>query len=160
MKRISFFVIMVAVIAAAGCNKPFVKAKASRDLHFYDRTFEATPNQCYYALRWALKANRYTLAKENLMDGILTTTWQPVSSDSHYLPLFNREDYGVTGAYHQLEVHVVPVGSKTRVDVASRVKSVVANITSSGVEEHKVLAAVGDYLRSKEPDITNEGIAE
>lgn len=155
------YIILVVLLAAiAGCNAQIIQAKASRDVHFYKRTFNASPNQCYYALRWALKINGYSLAKEDLPKGIVTTTWKAVSADSHYLPQFGRRDYGVTGAYHQLEVKVVPRGSKTQIQVGSRVKGVVANLKSSGIEENKVLAEVGDYLRSKQPNITNTGMVE
>lgn len=156
--RIVFLVILA--VLASGCNKTFVRGRVAKDIHYYKHTYDATPNECYYALRWALKINGYPLAKENLTDGILTTTWEPVTSDSHYVELFDRRDYGTTGAYHQLEVRVVPQGRHTMVKVGSRWKSIVINLKSSGVEERKILAQVGNYLRAKEPSITNEGMSE
>jgi hypothetical protein len=158
--RYGYLILVVLLASVAGCNSQIIQAKASRDVHFYKRAFDASPNQCYYALRWALKINGYSLAKEDLPKGLISTTWKPVTADSHYLPQFGRRDYGATGGYHQLEVRVVPKGSRTQVQVGSRVKAVVSRLESSGIEENKVLAEIGDYLRSKQPKITNTGMME
>lgn len=157
--RLIIAVILLGVFVC-GCSDKMVLAKTAKDLHFFSKTYNASPNECYYAIRWALKINGYPLAHENLPGGILTTTWQPVTSDSHYLEPFASRDYGVTGAYHQLEVRVVPRDNKTKVDVGSRVKSVATGLKTSGVEEEKVLAQIGNYLRSSEPVLSNDGIAE
>ena len=160
-KRHLIIVIVLLGMVVGACNKPFLRAKPSGNVEFKSRDYKATANDCYYAIRWALKMNGYSMANENLSDGILTSTWSPVTSDSHYLPLFDSRDYGTTGAYHQLEVHVVPHGSqRTRVQVGSRVKAVVTGLKSSGVEERQILAEIGGYLRKHEPEITNDGIHE
>ena len=154
-------VLLVIGVMTGACNKPFLHAKTSKNVQFESREFRASANQCYYALRYAFKINGYSMGSENLTDGILTTTWAPVTSDSHYLPLFDSRDYGVTGAYHQLEARVVPRGQdRTKLEIGSRVKGVVSNMKTSGVEERKILATVGNYLRKSEPEITNEGIEE
>jgi hypothetical protein len=160
-KRYLILAIVMLGVVVGGCNKPFLRAKPSKDVTFESRTYKATANNCYYAIRFALKRSGYTMSSENLADGLLKSSWVPVTSDSHYLPLFDSRDYGVTGAYHQLEIQVVPHGShRTEVRVGSRVKAVVTGLQSSGVEERKVLAEVGDYLRKNEPEITNDGIGE
>lgn len=151
---------LLLIVMCAGCSNSVVNAKTSKDVHYYSRTYSATPNQCYYALRWALKINGFPLAHENLHAGVLKTSWEPVSSDSHYIEPFDSRDYGVTGAYHQLEVKVVPIGTKTKVEVGSRVKSVAVGVKSSGIQERRVLAQVGNYLRDAEPALSNDGIAE
>ena len=161
MKSISSFIIVgILALMLGACDARHVGAQTAEDIHFYDHEFAASPNDCYYALRWALKISGYSLAKENLKEGILTTTWMPTTSDSHYMSVFAHRDYGVNGGYHQIEVRVVPQGDKTLVEVGSRVKSVTPNLVSSGVEEQRVLAEVGNYLRSEEPNISNEGIVE
>lgn len=160
-RHLIMIMVLLVGVAVGACNKPFLRAKTSKNVQFMSEQYKASANDCYYALRYAFKSNGYTLASENLADGILTTTWSPVTSDSHYLPLFDSRDYGATGAYHQLEVRVVPRGhTKTKVEIGSRVKAVVSNIKTSGVEERKILAAVGSYLRKNEPEITNDGIEE
>jgi len=163
MNRRHLIVVLILLVGvtAGACNKPFLRAKTSKDVKFESQEYHASANDCYYALRYAFKVNGYSLASENLTDGILKTTWLPVTSDSHYLPVFDSKDYGVTGAYHQLEARVVPHGhTKTELEVGSRVKAVVSGLQSSGVEEKKILATVDNYLRKHEPEITNEGIEE
>ena len=153
--------ILVLGVAAGACNKPFLRAKTSKNVKFDSKEFNATPNDCYYALRYAFKINGYSMGSENLSDGVLKSTWLPVTADSHYVPLFDSRDYGATGAYYQLEARVVPRGqNRTKLEIGSRVKGVVSNIQSSYVEEQKILATVGSYLRKREPEITNEGIEE
>jgi len=153
--------VLVLGVVAGACNKPFLRAKTSKNVEFESKEFNATANDCYYALRYAFKVNGYMMGSENLRDGILTTTWEPVTSDSHYLQVFDSRDYGVTGAYYQLEVRVVPRGNdRTKLEVGSRVESVASGLKSSGVEERKILATVGNYLRKHEPVMTNEGIEE
>jgi hypothetical protein len=160
MKIRYMIAILLLVGVGFGCSGAIVNAKVSKKVDYYSKTFKASPNECYYALRWALKINGYPVAKEDLPAGIIKTVWRPVTSDSHFLPVFDSKDYGATGAYHQLEVKVVPRGSKTKVEVGSRLKTIAPNMKSSGVEERRVLAQVGDYLRSHEPMISNEGISE
>ena len=158
ISRVFFYCALLAVMAS--CNNHFVNAKVSKDVEYFKHEYDASANQCYYALRWALKMNGYPIVKENLRDGIIETAWVPANADSHYMPYFGRKDSGVSGTYHQLEVKVVPIGGKTTLEVASRIKSVVSTMKSSGFEERKILAEVGDYLRAGEPVITNEGIEE
>jgi hypothetical protein len=163
MNRRHLIIVLVLVfgVVAGACNKPFLRAKTSKDVEFESKEFGATANECYYALRYAFKINGYMMGSENLKDGILTTTWEPVTAGSHYLQVFDSRDYGVTGAYHQLEARVVPRGhDRTKLEVGSRVKSVASGLKSSGVEERKILAAVGNYLRKDEPIITNDGMEE
>ena len=66
----------------------------------------------------------------------------------------------MSGSYHQLEVLFEPEGGFTIIKVGSRIKSLVAQTRSSGVEEEKVLKLTADALRIGEPDITNLGISE
>jgi len=107
-----------------------------------------------------LNATGYIIANENATEGTITSTWQPTKSDSHALDLFNRRDFGANGAYYQLEIHVTNESGKTRVDVGSRVDSVVANLKSTGIEERRVLNVIGNYLRSSEPELSNIGLQE
>jgi len=148
------------VFVFAGCAHPTVKARSAKKLHYEGRDYAASTNDVYYAIRWSLKQNGYSVAKEDLPNGVITTAWKPVTSDSHYVPLFGRRDYGVTNSYYRLIVDVIPGGGRNVVKVASVVKSLVAELKSSGVEERKVLDGIANYLRVKDPDISNLGIAE
>lgn len=135
-------------------------AQVAKSVEYESRDYAAGANDIYYAVRWALVECGYPVANENLPDGIITTAWVPVKSDSHYVDVFGRPDYGVTNSYHQLEVQVVPEGGRTTVKVGSRFKSMLAYLKSSGFEERKVLDRIGDRLRKAEPTVTNLGIDE
>lgn len=156
--KIAFCLLMLIWMAA--CSKPMVGGNIARDVHYESATYAAVPNDIYYAVRWALKENAYPIDKENLSEGMITTSWVPVTSDSHYIPVFGRRDYGVTNSYHQLQVQVTSEEGRTRVRIGSRVMGLVSNIESTGMEEKKVLADIGNYLRTKDPDVTNLGLIE
>lgn len=160
--RRRFFVVgcLFIVIAAAGCAKPMMNATVIKDIYYESDDYAAVPNDVYYAIRWAMKENGYAVDEENLSDGVITSTWIPVKSDSHYIPMFGRREYGVTSSYYQLKIQVVSEEGRTRVKVGTRIKTLVSNLTSSGIEEKKLLAGIGDYLRKKNPDLTNLGVNE
>lgn len=161
MKPRTIALLIVAVVAlVAACSKPLVTAKVSESPDYYSSDYAATANDIYYALKWALRDLHYAIDSENLQEGVVTTTWLPVKSDSHYLGVFGRPDYGVTNSYYQLRVTVEPQGGRTEVKVESCVKGIVPYLKSSGVEERKLLSAIGNYLRKGEPDISNLGIDE
>jgi uncharacterized lipoprotein len=153
---------LIAVIAASffACAKPMVSAHIIENTGTFSEDYAAVPNDIYYAVRWALKERGYAVAEENLAEGIITTTWIPVKSDSHYMPFFGRRDYGVTSSYYQLKVYVVSEGARTRIKVSSSLKTLVSRMESTGIEERKVLASIGDYLRKGAPDLTNLGVNE
>ncbi|HPQ81433.1 MAG TPA: hypothetical protein PLZ86_06875 [bacterium] len=144
----------------SSCSKPLASAKVRTGSPEVSRDYAALPNDIYYATRWALVEAGYAVALENLQDGVIMTSWEPVRSDSHFIPLFDRKDYGVTNSYHQLEIKIVPGGGRTDVKITSRVKSLAARIKSTGIEEKKILDGIGNYLRKTEPSLTNLGVSE
>ena len=148
------------LLIASSCSKPLASAKVREGSPPLSASFAAVPNDIYHAAKWALSEAGYSVASENLQDGVLESSWTPVTSDSHYIPLFERKDYGVTNSYHQLVVRIIPDGGRTDVEVSSSVKSLVANIKSSRIEERRVLEGIGDYLRKQEPALTNLGVDE
>lgn len=155
MNRCALFFMVAVMFAAQACAKPLATAKVLPEVNYISREFAAVPNDVYYSVRWGLDQHGYEVATEDLENGIITTAWRPVTSDSHYLPFFNRRDYSVTNSYHQLEIHISSQDGRSRVKVGSRIKSLVSNLKSSGIEERKVLASIGDYLGTSEPEITN-----
>jgi hypothetical protein len=160
MKKIALILLAFTALVASACTKPLANASITRNLEFMSRSYAANANDIYYASKWALEESGYPISGENLKDGILTTTWLPVKSSSHYINVFDRPDYGVTNSYYQLEIQVVPEGGRTEVRIAARTKSLVSNLKSSGTEERKVLDLIGGYLRKDEPTVTNLGIDE
>lgn len=158
--------VMVAImlVSAAACVKPALTAK-EQTLTPVDRVFDADANQTYYAIRWALAATGYPVGSEDLQNGLIGTTWIPTKAGSQFLDPFDRQeqtsrDWGNNSGYFKLAFHVQPESGKTRVTVTAYVRSVVANLKSSGEQEKVVLNKVGDYLRGAAPDVTNVGIAQ
>ncbi len=161
MKRI-VLVIGVVLLAATmmSCSKPLADARIQKEVRYESRDYAAVPNDVYGAVRWSLDENGYALDKEDLPGGRITSTWVPVTSDSHYIILFNRPSYLVNNSYYQLIVRVIPGEGRTKVKVGTRIKTLVSGLMSSGVEEKKMLASIGTYLRESDPTITNLGVTE
>lgn len=155
MKKL--ILILLLMIPFAACTKVFRVAKPSQPLYF-KKTYAAGPNDIYYALRWALRANGYPIAEEDLRNGVIKSRYVPIKARSHYLTLFGRQDFGVSGGYHQLEIRLVPQNGNTEVQIGSRVESMVARLQSAGTEENMILDKIGDYLRSPQPQVTNLGV--
>lgn len=159
MKRILIPFCVALALLTFSCAKEIRKAQISEPQYF-EKSFTATPNAIYYALQWALKQNGYPIAGEDLHGGVIQSRFVPVKADSHYVAVFDRQDFGVSGAYHQLEARLIPEGEKTIVKIGSRPKSLVANLKSTGKEEKMILQKVGDYLRDSDVEITNLGVKE
>lgn len=157
-------VLALVAFAFAGCMKPALTAK-EQALEPVDRVFDADANQAYYAIRWALAATGYPVGSEDLQNGVIGTTWISTGAGSQYLDPFERQeqtsrDRGNNSGYYKMAFHVQPEGGKTRVTVTSYVRSLVANLKSSGEQEQRVLHKISDYLRTAEPDVTNVGVKE
>ena len=147
------------VVVALGCAKTYRTATPTTP-KFFKQTFAAEPNSIYYALRWAFKTNGYPIAEEDLKGGVLKTRYVPVRAKSHYVDVFGHKDFGVSGAYHQLEVRLVPKGSKTEVQIGSRIQAALSPIKSAGQEEAMLLQKISEYLRGPTFQITNQGAQE
>lgn len=160
MKRFIWIVVVLACVGVS-CTKIYRVAKPTPP-QLFKKKFAANPNDIYYALRWALKANHYPIAEEDFQNGILKTRYVPVRVYSHYIDIFGRRDYGVSGAYHQLEVRLTPQGGggHTEVQIGSRIQGVVSNLKSNGREEKMILGKIADYLRSPNVQVTNLGVQE
>ncbi len=159
MKHLVWIFFAIILFATASCSKPLAVAKVNPSVRYVTREYVATPNDVYYAVRWALDQHGYALDQEDLGNGIVTSTWGPVRSDSHYVELFGRPQYTANSAHYQLDVKIIPDGANTKVRVGTRIKSLTSSLLSSGVEEDKVLISVGDYLRVEAPTITNLGVS-
>ena len=150
---------VVAILFCSACGKSLVSGKINPNMEYYQISLDASANDVYYAVRAALEKSDYAVSSEDLKAGTIVTTWRPISSDSHYVKLFDRKDYSVNAAYHQLEVHIVPAGENVQLKIGSRTKSLVAGLKSSGVEEKKLFFYVANVLRNDEPEITNLGVS-
>lgn len=160
-KHITSYLLLLAPVLFHSCATPAIQAK-EQTMPGISRTFDATPNDAYYAVRWALKTDGYNITKEDLDNGIVVSSWLASKVDSFYIDPFGPEhkDYGVNGAYYKLEVKITPDGGKTRVEVVPHVKCIYPNLKSSHKEEKRVLKRVADYLRKPDINVTNIGIEE
>lgn len=157
MTRDVLLLCLLVFFSISGCVKPLVRAELQTNDPI-EQTFNSGPNTVYYAIRWALADRGYPVGFEDLPGGVIQTAWVPVKSDSHYIKPFGTEDYGTVGAYHQLEVHVIPAGSETKLSVVSKMKSIVQGLHSNGREERAVLEQVQNFLRSRDVEVTNLGV--
>ncbi len=158
--RITALALVLAALTFAACSKPLATARIAPDVQYVSRTYAANANDTYYAVRWALNEAGLPVASEDLAAGIITTKWVPVTSDSHYIELFGRRDFGVTNSYYQLDLRISFDGGRAQVQAAARAKTLATNFKSSGIQERKVLDLIGAYLRTSEPEVTNLGITE
>lgn len=160
-KTVPFFCFLFFVFClASGCTKVYRTAQPTQP-KFIKRNFSNSPNDLYYALRWALRTYGYPIAEEDLQNGVIRSHYVPVKAYSHYVRAFlDREDYGASGAYHQLEVRLVPQEGETLVQIGSRIQSVATPMVSRGTEENMILKKVADYLRSSDVQVTNIGLRQ
>lgn len=159
-KNIALAVVMAVFVLSASCAKPMLDAK-THQMPNVSRDFKTDANQAYYAVRWALKTNGYAIANEDLQNGIITSGWLDSPVDAFYTTPFGHRDYGANGAYYQLVINIVPQdGGMTKVEITSRVKSIVSHLQSSGKVEKKILKKISDYLRTSDINVTNIGMEE
>lgn len=156
----AFRLLCLSLLVIASCSKPLANARVLPRVDYQSRAFEADPNKVYYAVRDSLIQSGYGVASEKLDEGSIATTWVSTTSDSHYIEVFGRRDYGINGAYHQLDIQLSRDDGRTTVRIGSKMKSLVSTLRSSGKEERKILKLVADRLRTKEPEITNLGMEE
>lgn len=158
MKKI--LLISICLLFALGCAKPLYVAKDLPVEYIHKDYNGVSEDDVYQAVRWALRMTEYPVKSESKAKGIILTSWVPAGADSHYLEFFNRKDYGTTGAYHQLEIHILNSGGSIRVEVGSRAKSMLTSLKSTKSEEGKILLKVSDALRSDNIRVTNVGLEE
>lgn len=156
--------ITLVALVFAGCATPSRTAK-EQALASVERMFTADANQAYYAIRWALAATGYPVGTEDLRNGTISTTWVPTQIGAQYLDPFDRNDpgsrdWGNRGGYFRMDIQVIPEDGKVRIIATERVRSIIANLRSSGEQEERVLNKIGDYLRNADPDVTNVSVPE
>ncbi|MBU0505788.1 MAG: hypothetical protein ABII18_00820 [bacterium] len=109
----------------------------------------------------ALESLGYRVLRTDESRNRLTTGWVATTSDSHYLEMFKRADYGGSaGSYYQVVCDVYEKGPKVEVSVSTIVKSISGQLKSSKVVERKVVKRVDEFMRSPQIVITNVGMQE
>jgi uncharacterized lipoprotein len=156
-KFITVGLLLLTLITLSHCGKPRLFGK-DMEIRPIIKVFSIQPAAALQAAKEALAYNGYNVQKEDDAQGLLETHWQPTTSDSHYVLLFNRQDRGTVGAYHKLVIKVTAKGSDSQVEIYSLAKSFVSNLKSTGIEEEKVLTKIADFTRKQNIDVTNVGI--
>jgi hypothetical protein len=128
-------------------------------VHPITQTFPVDPKAAFTATKDALAFYGYEVQKEDEKATTLETHWQPTTSDSHYVIVFNRPDYGTVGAYHKIVAKITSQGAgQSTVEISSQAQSIISNLVSSGIEEHKILTKIADFTRKPNIEVTNVGL--
>ncbi len=125
--------------------------------HSYSSNLETAMHQTTKAL----ESLGYEVLRKDEYRHRITTNWVPTKSDSHYLDLFKRRDYGASaGSYYQVVADIKTDGTRIKVSVSTVIKSISGKLKSSKVVEKKVLTKIDDFMRSPQIVITNVGMSE
>jgi len=151
--------VLLAALAvhSSSCGKPRLFGKEMESTPI-TKSFPIDSKDAMAAAKEALAYRGYNIQKIDEAQGLIETHWQPTTSDSHYVIVFNRQDRGTVGAYHKLVLKITPSGNASRVEIYSLAKSFISNLRSTGVEENKILTKIADFTRKPDIDVTNVGI--
>ena len=155
----------ILTLFQSGCAKPAFHAR-TQEPKYYGRVYTATEEEAFSVAKFVLKTSGYPIDSEDAKEKPAVSRWVPVGADSHAVLLFGRRDYGATGSYRQLEIHVAPASGdenmegKVHIEVGSRVQSLVARIRSTGEQEKLILDRISDTLRPANAVVTNTGLQE
>lgn len=159
MKRFfAALALAVLVCSASSCTKVMVYA-TSHTTDPVSKKYAGDPVTVYEKSKKALEGLGYQIVSTDDYQYQITTGWQPVKSDSHYLELFERRDYAASdGSYYQMLVTCVSEGAYTRVDVKTSLQSASGKLSSSKSLEKAFLSRLDDALRSPQIQLTNVGL--
>ncbi len=166
MKRsLLLALLMTASIAFSGiflsaCNKPILYGK-DKDFDPIEKAYSAGTSDTFQVAKEVLKKMDYKIEQEDPTNGTIATGWRSTKSDSHYLELFDREDYGTVGAYYKIKIKITEKNAKSVVEVSAPIKSLITGrMHSSYREEKRILAKMADQLRKPELEMSNVGTSE
>lgn len=160
IKGVRGIFLLLASSFMISCAKPVVIAKINENPFFYEKIFSVKKEAVIEASKKALTSGGYSVANADPKAGKIESGWVSATVDSHYIDYFDRKDYGVNGAYHQLVIEVFDNNGASKVRVASRIKGLSSAIKSSGSEEKSFFTRLGNYLRNSEPSVTNLGVGK
>ena len=142
-------------ISGQTCTKDIVYSK-----DYYTQpvseSFEIGMTQAMARMEKVLPKFGYNIIQQDEAQHKFITGWRPVEADSHYVFLFDRRDYGITdGTYYQLLVDLIQQGSKVKVALSTKIKTIVGPLESSKKVEQRILKQLADDFRSPQIEITN-----
>lgn len=147
-----------SVVSVTACTKVMVYA-TDHVTEPVTKKYTGEPATVYEKSKKILELMGYQLTAADDYQYQITTGWQPVKSDSHYLELFKRRDYAASdGSYYQMSVACISEGAFTRVDVKTAVKSASGKLSTSKSLEKAFLSRLDDALRSPQIQVTNVSV--
>ena len=148
--------LLLALALLPACNKAVVHGR-ERPAEPVTQRYDRPVPEIFAAAKTALSQLGYEIRDSDESRGLIRTGWTATRAGSHYTEIFDRKDYGTTGAYYRLDLTVEEREGKTEVSVAAPVKSLVPHQVSSRREERKVLSKIADLLRREDFEMTNVG---
>ncbi len=165
-KRMPIFFILLVFLGLAlalgggsACQRKILYSK-DREMKSVSRLFNTSADEAFRAGREAVTRLGYRVERENIPQKTLQTGWISTKANSHYVDLFDHQDYGTVGAYYRLELRVEESEGKALVEVSAPVRSIVGRMKSSQREEKKVLQKIADLVRREDFELSNVGAEE
>ena len=152
-------ILIVCLISLTGCTKELVYGK-DQESPAVSKKFRQGVQEIFEASKTTLKDMGYKIDFEDDERGYIKTGWLSTKADSHYLELFDRQDYGTFAAYYQLEIRVKPSDAETEVTVSAPARCIVRHIKSSHRAEKKFFSKLKDYLRASDLHMSNVGVKD
>ena len=156
--QIGFLIIYWCFFSAQMCTKDIVYGRDfyTNSVH---ETFSNDKASVMASVQKTLDKMGYAVNVVDESKGEVITGWRPVEAESHYVKLFERRDYGAAdGSYYQLTVDLSDVGSKIKVAVGTKVKTIVGKLETTGRVENRFLDQLRNDLRSPNVELTNVGV--
>lgn len=157
--RRALFSFLFVLLTGSACNKAILHSK-DREMEPVSRTFATSVPDALRVAKEVLLNLGYKIDNEDPAAATLKTGWRSTRASSHYLDLFDRQDYGTVGAYYRIDLRVKESSGKADVEVSAPVRSVIGRIRSSHREEKKILGKIADQLRREDFEMTNVGVQE
>ena len=154
---LTWAVLLASAIVFSACSKPKLYGTLQNSEKLV-RYYQADPDETFRAVKQALLFQGYSLKKVDEESRSLETYWQPTTSDSHYVEVFGRKDFGTVGAYYRIQVKVEEWNNGSRVSLVNVANSIISNLKSSYREEDRVLTKVDDFTRRRDIQVTNIGL--
>lgn len=159
MKRLilAFSVVLCAVLGLGACNKPNLYGTI-QEADSVVRNYQVAPTEAFRAAKEALVFRGYSIKTIDAQNMTIETYWQPSTSDSHYVLVFGKPDYGTVGAYYRLVIKVKPRSDGSQVIITNVAKSFISNVKSSEVAESSLFEKISDFTRRQDIQVTNIGL--
>lgn len=157
-KHISVLLLCLTIFSVVGCANPMASGKFSETAPL-TRTLNSDPNTIYYAVKWAFDQAGLPLGVQDFGNGVIESKWVPVGAGTHYVSVFQREDYGANNAYYKMVIRIIPDGAGvSKVEASTKVQAIVNNVKSKGIKEEEILKMIAVHTQGNDLTVTNLGV--